>query len=234
MSGVTRAFFNMAVSEDYLEASAVVTAIAKEHGDLDVLVNMSQMTVSEMTSTSTEESNHQRWHWLAEQIMNWSGVPTVHVRPTVFLDNPLFTLLSRQSIAERGELVLPFGGGHTSPVAATDVAHVVTTILRDPSGHIGHVYELTGPEILDIDGLAKQYAAALGRSVSAVDMSLDDFRTAIKSLGISAHITEHIVTVAKLHRADRYDRLTNDVETVTGRPAESVEHYITEHRQLFG
>jgi uncharacterized protein YbjT (DUF2867 family) len=199
-----------------------------------VLVNMSQMTVSEMTSTSTEESNQQRWHWLAEQIMNWSGVPTVHVRPTVFLDNPLFTLLSRQSIADRGELVLPFGDGHTSPVAATDVARVVATILNDPTGHVGHVYELTGPAILDINGLAEQYANALGRPVSAVDMSLDDFANAIKVLGISAHITDHIITVAKLHRADRYDRHTNDVETVTGTPAESVEHYITEHRELFG
>ena len=234
LRGANRVFFNMAVSADYLEAAAVVTALATEHGELDVLVNMSQMTVSEMTSTSTEESNHQRWHWLAEQMMNWSPVPTVHVRPTVFLDNPLFTLLSRHSISERGELVLPFGDGRTSPVAATDVARVVATILKDPTGHIGHVYELTGPQVLDVNGLAEQYAAALGRPVTAVDMSLDDFRTAITSLGISEHITDHIVTVAKLHRANRYDRLTTDVETVTGQPAESVEHYITEHPDLFG
>lgn len=234
LHGVNRVFFNMAVSADYLEAAAVVTAIATEHGELDVLVNMSQMTVSEMTSTSTAESNHQRWHWLAEQIMNWSSVPAVHVRPTVFLDNPLFTLLSRQSIAERGELVLPFGDGRTSPVAATDVARVVATILKDPDGHLGRVYELTGPQILDIHGLAEQYAAALGRPVNGIDMTLDEFRTAIKSLGISEHITDHIVTVATLHRANRYDRLTNDVETATGRPAESVEQYVTEHRELFG
>jgi uncharacterized protein YbjT (DUF2867 family) len=233
MRGATRVFFNMAVSADYLEAAAIVTALAKEHGELDVLVNMSQMTVSQMTSTSSEESNHQRWHWLAEQIMNWSGVPTVHVRPTVFLDNPLFTLLPRQSIADRGDLLLPFGGGRTSPVAATDVARVVAAILLDPAEHIGHVYELTGPQILDIHGLADQYASALGRPVRGIDMSLDDFRTAIKPLGISAHTIDHLVTVAKLHRANRYDRLTNDVETVTGRPAESVEHYITEHRGLF-
>ncbi|CAN5583891.1 SDR family oxidoreductase [soil metagenome] len=234
LSGATRVFFNMAVSADYLEAAAVVAAIAKEHGDLEVLVNMSQMTVSEMTSTSTEESNHQRWHWLAEQILNWSGVPTVHVRPTVFLDNPLFTLLSRQSISERGELVLPFGDGRTSPVAATDVARTVAAILRDPACHIGHVYELTGPEILDVKGLAEQYAKALHRPVTGVDMSLDGFVEAIKSLGISPHITDHITTVAKLHRANRYDRLTSDVETVTGTPAESVEHYISAHRDLFG
>ena len=89
MRGVTRMFFNMSVSSDYLEAAAVVAAVGHELGGLEVLVNMSQMTVSQMTLTSTEESRHQRWHWLAEHILTWSGVPVMHVRPTAFLDNPL-------------------------------------------------------------------------------------------------------------------------------------------------
>ena len=56
MSGVSRMFFNMSVSPDYLQATTVVCVAAKELGNLEVLVNMSQMTVSQMTATSTEES----------------------------------------------------------------------------------------------------------------------------------------------------------------------------------
>jgi hypothetical protein len=41
---------------------------------------------------TTNMSREQRLFRLAEQIMNWSGVPVVHVRPTVLLDNPLFTV----------------------------------------------------------------------------------------------------------------------------------------------
>jgi hypothetical protein len=70
-----------------------------------VIVNMSQMTVAQMTLTSTEESRQQRLFWVAEQIMNWSGVPVVHVRPTVLLDNPLFTVLARRSVRERDVLL---------------------------------------------------------------------------------------------------------------------------------
>ena len=44
----------MSVSPDYLRATAEVCAAALERGHLDVLVNMSQMTVSQMTLTSTE------------------------------------------------------------------------------------------------------------------------------------------------------------------------------------
>ena len=91
LQGVTRMFFTMAVSPDHLLAATVVASVAKEYGHLEALVGLSQMTVSQMTATSTDESHQQRLHWLAEQVLNWSGLPVVHVRPTVFLDTPMFT-----------------------------------------------------------------------------------------------------------------------------------------------
>ena len=103
LDGVTRMFFNMSVSPDYLEATAVVCAIAKELDNLEVLVNMSQMTVSQMTATSTEESKQQRLHWLAEHVINWSAIPAVHIRPTVLLENPLFAMLAAHSIRDTGQ-----------------------------------------------------------------------------------------------------------------------------------
>ncbi|GAF45384.1 uncharacterized protein YbjT (DUF2867 family) [Rhodococcus wratislaviensis] len=234
LAGVTRVFFNMSVSADYLEAAAVVCAIADERGDLEALVNMSQMTVSQMTSTSTAESRHQRLHWLAERIMNWSGLPVVHVRPTVFLDNPLFTVVASRSVAEHGVLALPFGTGRTSPVAATDVARVIAAILQDPAGRVGQVYELTGPAVLDIDGLAEQYTRGLGRPVTGSDLPYGKFVDIMGAVpGISSHTVQHLLTVAALHRDDRYNRLTTDVEDVTGEPAQSVEQYVAAHRELF-
>jgi uncharacterized protein YbjT (DUF2867 family) len=194
---------------------------------------MSQMTVSQMSLTSTEESRHQRLHWLAEHVMNWSGVPAVHVRPTVFLENPLFTILGAHSVRERGVLALPFGTGRTSPIAAADVARVVTAVLLDPAGRIGDVYELTGPETLDIDGLAEQYSRALGRSVTAEDLPYDWVQQVLTTMGLPEHVRQHIATMARLHREDRYNRATGDVERITGQPAQTVEQYIAAHPDLF-
>jgi uncharacterized protein YbjT (DUF2867 family) len=233
MRGVTRMFFNMSVSSEYLEAASVVAAVGDELGGLAVLVNMSQMTVSQMTLTSTEESRHQRWHWLAEHILTWSGVPVIHVRPTAFLDNPLFTVLGARSVRERGVLALPFGAGHTSPIAATDVAHVVAALLREPEGRIGHVYELTGPQVLDTAGLAEQFGRALGRPIAAEDMPADGLGEQLAAAGLPEHVAQHISTMARLHREDRYNRITDDVEQLLGRPALSVEQYVAAHRELY-
>ncbi|MGA8250182.1 MAG: NAD(P)H-binding protein [Mycobacterium sp.] len=234
LDGATRMFFNMSVSPDYLEATAVVCAIARELDNLEVLVNMSQMTVSQMTATSTEESKQQRLHWLAEHVINWSAIPAVHIRPTVLLENPLFAMLAARSIRETGQLALPFGAGRTSPVAASDVAEVVTAVLYAPEQHIGAVYELTGPATLDVDEIAEQYTQALGRPVTAVRPSFDEFLGLLDQVGLPPHLQQHIATMARLHREDRYNRSTHDFEDITGHAPLSVRQYVEQHRELFG
>lgn len=234
MQGASRMFFNMSVSADYLLATTEVCAVALERGQLDTIVNMSQMTVSQMTLTSTGESHHQRLHWLAEHVLNWSGLPVIHVRPTAFLDNPLFTALAAPTIRDRGVLALPFGTGHTSPIAAADVARVVAALLNNPADHLGNVYELTGPEVLDIEGLAEQYSRGLGRTVVGEDVPLDEWqREVLASIGLPEHVQQHIATMARLHREDRYDRATDDVERITGQPAQTVEQYVAANPDLF-
>jgi uncharacterized protein YbjT (DUF2867 family) len=234
IKGVRRMFFNMSVSPDYLRATAELCAVALERGQLDAIVDMSQMTVSQMTLTSTEESHQHRLHWLAEHVLNWSGLPVIHVRPTVFLDNPLFTILGSRTVRDRSVLALPFGTGRTSPIAAADVARVVATLLRDPADRIGDVYELTGPAVLDIHGLAEQYTRALGRPITAEDVPYDEWqREVLAPIGLPEHVRQHIATMARLHREDRYNRATDDVERVTGQPAQTVTQYVASHPDLF-
>jgi uncharacterized protein YbjT (DUF2867 family) len=234
MDGARRMFFNMSVSPDYLWATTEVCAVALERGDLDVIVNISQMTVSQMTLTSTGESKQHRLHWLAEHVLNWSGLPVIHVRPTVFLDNPLFTLLAKQTVRGRGVLALPFGAGRTSPIAADDVARVITALLCNPAERIGQVSELTGPEVLDINGLAEQYSRALKRPISGEDVPLDEWEhQVLEPVGLPDHVRQHIATMARLHREDRYNRATDDVEQITGQPAQTVEQYVASNSDLF-
>ncbi|WP_409474493.1 NmrA family NAD(P)-binding protein [Streptomyces sp. HC307] len=234
LEGVGRMYFAMPVSPDHLLAATVVASVAREHGNLDVLVSMSQMTVSQMTATSTAESHQQRLHWLAEQVLNWSGLPVVHIRPTSFLDNPLFTTLPARSIRENGTIALPFGTGRTSPVAVEDVARVVATVLRDPAPHIGHVYELTGPRTVDMTEMAEEFSRALGSPVSYVDVPLDRWRAEVLAkVGLPSHTEEHIATMARLHRENRYDRATDDVQHVTGVPAQSVEAFVAARKDFY-
>src|SRR2546430_14278880 len=195
LDGCPRAYFGMSVAASYLEAATTVASVARSLGGLEVLVSISQMTVSQMTPVSSEESRHQRLHFLAEQIFDWSGLPVVQVRPTMFLENPLLTMFAARSVAEEGVLRLPFGDGHTSPVGAADVARVVTSVLLDPAPHAGRIYELTGPRVLDMAGLAEEFSRGLGRTITSADVPFDAWAEEIAKLGLPPHLEQHLVTM---------------------------------------
>ena len=65
---------------------------------------------------------------LPEQASHWSGLPVVHLRPTVLLDG-LFLLFTSDPVKHRDQIKLPFGECKTSPIAAEEVAPVITALL---------------------------------------------------------------------------------------------------------
>src|SRR5271165_7099818 len=143
IEGCARIYFGMSVSAAYLEATVNIAAVARHHG-VEAFVNMSQMTVSQMSITETTDSPQHKLHWLAEQAVAWSGLPVITMRPTVFLEG-FFLLFAAASVRENNELRLPMGLGKTSPISATDVARATSVILDNPAPHIGRIYDLTGP-----------------------------------------------------------------------------------------
>jgi uncharacterized protein YbjT (DUF2867 family) len=232
VSGSQRVYFGMSVSPGYLEATVTMAAVAREVG-VDALVNMSQMTVSQMSIWNTTPSPQQRQHWLGEQALAWSGLPVVTVRPTVFLEG-FFLPLTGPGVRDRGRIELPFGRGKTNPVAAADVARVVAAVLTDPGPHLGRVYELTGPRSQDMHAVAREYSEALSREVTYSDIPPEDWERGLKRLGLPEHLTRHLVTMAELNRAGRYDRMADGVERLTGRPAMSVRDFVSLHADEFG
>src|SRR6185503_13676774 len=119
-------------------------------------------------------------------------------------------------------------------VAAYDVARVVATVLADPAPHLGRIYELTGPRSQDMHGVAREFSEALNREITYCDIPHAEWERELKNLGMPDHVTQHLITMAGLHRANRYDRLADGVEKVTGRTAVSVREFVSLHADEFG
>ncbi len=231
VTGARRIYFGMSLSAAYLEAAVTMVAVAREVR-AEVLVGMSQMTVSQMNLAHTTPSHQQRQHWLAEQATAWSGVPAVTIRPTMFLET--FFPLVEVGVRDRSRIELPFGRGRTSPVASADVARVVAAVLADPSPHVGRILELTGPRSQDMDGVAREFSDALGREVEYVDVAPDEWQRGLESAGLPEHLIGHLVTMGELHRAGRYDRLADGVREVTGEAPTSVREFVRANADRFG
>src|SRR3954447_25755271 len=102
IAGCKTMYFGMSVSDAYLAATVNTAAVAKHHG-VKAFINMSQMTLSQMSITESTASPQHKQHWLAEQALNWSGLPIVHVRPTVLLEG-FFLLFTADSVRESNQI----------------------------------------------------------------------------------------------------------------------------------
>src|SRR5690348_3320867 len=186
ITGCETMYFGMSVSDPYLAATVNAAAVAKHHG-VKAFINMSQMTVSQMSIIETTPSPQHKLHWLAEQALNWSGLPVVHVRPTVFLEGFFLTLTS-DSVKASDQIRLPFGEGKTSPVAAEDVARAIAALLTNPQPHIGKIYHLTGPQSENMHSYAQEYSKALGRTITYQDIPVGPWRDALLELHWPVHV----------------------------------------------
>ena len=231
IAGCERMYFGMSVSDDYLAATVNVAAVAKHHG-VKAFINMSQMTLSQMSITETTASPQHKLHWLAEQALDWSGLPVVHVRPTVLFEG-FFLILTADSVRESNQIRLPLGEGKTSPVTVEDVARVLAALLVDPQPHIGRIYHLTGPQSENMHFFAKEYSKALGRTITYQDIPVEPWRDGLLERGLPVHLVNHLVTMADLHRAGRYDRISDDVRTLTGQGPLSVEEIVKKNAARF-
>src|SRR6185369_324529 len=131
------------------------------------------------------------------------------------------------------QIRLPFGEGKTSPVAAEDVARVVATLLANPQPHIGKIYHLTGPQSENMHFYAEEYSKALGRTITYQDIPVKPWRDALLEFRWPVHVVNHLATMADLHRAGRYDRMSDDVLTLTGRGPLSVQEFVRKNAVAF-
>jgi uncharacterized protein YbjT (DUF2867 family) len=227
IEGCSRVYFGMSVSAAYLEATVNFAAVARHHG-VEAIVNMSQMTVTEMSITQTTDSPQHKLHWLAEQVLQWSGLPVVTVRPTAFLES-LFLTLGATGVRDNDELALPLGNSKTSPISAVDVANAVSVILENPAPHIGKIYNLTGLESNDLEQAARIFSDALGRSIRYRNVPVAPWSDKLRELGIPDHVVRHLAVMADLHVQGRYDRMTNDLFELTGRKPMSMSDFVKLH-----
>jgi uncharacterized protein YbjT (DUF2867 family) len=154
------------------------------------------------------------------------------VRPTVFLEG-FFLLLAATSVRDADELALPMGAGKTSPVSSVDVARAVAAILDDPAPHIGHIYDLTGPESADLDHYARVFSEALGRTIRYRDAPTSEWSEKLRAAGLSEHVVHHLTVMTELHKQGRYDRKSADYLKLTGERPTSMADFVKLHAAEF-
>lgn len=110
------------------------------------------------------ESNPVPPHHKIEKYIERAGLPFCHIRPSFFMQN--ISGVHGFEIKHFDRIVVPVKGARTSFVDAEDIGEITAKILSDPDNHRNRAYEITGPEAIDYNAVAKILSEELGRKIT--------------------------------------------------------------------
>ena len=221
MKDVDAAYLVWPVQPGLINATVNFAQAAKETG-VKTVINLSQRSANrESTSDSCRDT------FIAEEILNWSGLPVIHLRPTYFLEWLLYPW--QLPYLQQGVLRLPVGSGRHSPIAADDQGRAIASLLKNPHGHIGKTIPLSGPAEMDHTQMAAELSEALGREIVFQDLPIDEYCSSIEAMGVPPYVVQHLRGAMADYQVGRMSGADNNVETLTGRRAMTVGEFARLH-----
>lgn len=221
LEGVKTAYFVYPVAPGLITATVNFAQAAKEAGTCAVL-NLSQRSQNRYST-----SNSCRDTYLSEQIFNWSGVPMVHLRPTLFLEWLLYPW--QLPYLKNGILRMPGGKGRHSPIAVDDQARAIAALLKKPEGHFGTAIDLSGPREMDYEQMAAELSEALGRKIVYQDLPITEYTASLTQMGVPAYVVQHFGGAMVDYQNGHMAGADNNVEKVTGRRSMTVGEFAKLH-----
>jgi uncharacterized protein YbjT (DUF2867 family) len=225
-AGTTTAYFCYPVRPGIIQTTAYFADAAKRAG-LKAVINMSQISARE-----DSKSHAARDHWIAERIFDWSGVPTVHLRPTFFSQWLLYPFV-RMTIVEDSIIDLPYGNGRHAPIAAEDQARLIAAMLMEPAAHVGKTYTLHGPTELDQASIAEAIGEVLGRKVRYQPVTIPQYRERLEKFGLPEFLIQHFCAIAIDYQNGLFSGTDKIIAGVTGNSPMTVQEFVTMHRNAF-
>jgi len=155
-------------------------------------------------------------YWWGEKALLDTGLPVTVLRANFFMNHLLKT--NTDTIDQEGWFSNPLGRTRNSFVCTNDIAEAAVVCLSEgPGRHGNKFYDLTGPAPQNMDEIAADLSAALGRKVVYREQTLADFE---KDFGPTrAAFFEYLTN-------GFYTRCSPDFYNLTGRKPTSYADYL--------
>jgi len=158
----------------------------------------------------------------AEQAVRDSGADLTILRSTWFSQNFSEDYLLEPVLA--GEVALPAGDTPEPFIDADDIADVAVAALTE-DGHVGRLYELTGPRLLTFAEAVHEIAEATGREIRYVPVSIDEYATAATGQGVPDEVIDILTYLFGEVLDGRNAHLADGVQRALGREPRDFADY---------
>lgn len=163
--------------------------------------------------------------YLAENAPRWTVL-----RPSWFMQN--FSGAHSAAIREEGAIYSATGTGRVGFISADDIAAVAVRALNDPDVPNGDPI-LTGPRALSYDDVADIIGATLGRTITHRRLTVEDLAARHQAQGIPAAFSHVLAGLDANIATGAEDRVTGEVQRVTGQPPVAFARFAAKARDAW-
>lgn len=179
--GVEHALLLSSPNQQLVKTQNTFIDAAKKAG-IKHIVKFSGLSAADIDSPFVFAGRHKE----IETHLEHSGLSWTHLRPSQFMTEYLREV---PAILAHSSLFLPFKDARLVPVDVVDIAKAAFILLTS-AGHEGKIYEMSGPEALNIEQVAEQISNAISWHVGYVSISLEERKQALLSAGIPSFLVD--------------------------------------------
>lgn len=164
------------------------------------------------------------YYLFIESGLRTSGMAWTVLRDTLYAD-PIADWVP--DIVKMGTIPYPTRDGRCAYVSRADIGRAGAAALTT-DGHEGKIYNLTGPQAMTTAELCATVARVTGKPVVHREATDQDYIQACLDGGTPEPFAHLLLTLYWDIRDGRCDVASDDIEILTGQPAQSFEAYLRE------
>jgi uncharacterized protein YbjT (DUF2867 family) len=190
-----------------VDAISEFTRLALEHGVRKLVL---------LSGRGEEEAQR------AEHALQASGADWTILRASWFAQNFSENFLLDAVLS--GTVALPVGEVSEPFIDADDIADVAVAALTE-EGHVGRLYELTGPRLMTFPEAVNEISEASGRSVDFQDIQPEHYASELNASGLPEEMTDLVMYLFTTVLDGRNEYTAAGVQEALGRPARDFSEY---------
>jgi len=160
---------------------------------------------------------------LCERLVLHSSIPATIVRCGWFNQN--FSESFFRDLLMGGTLAVPNAHVGEGYVDADDIADVATAALTE-DGHVGRIYQLTGPELLTFHDVATIFQEITGRELEVVEVSREAFVKGLRDAHLPGDLVQLVDYLFNEVLDGRNASLGDGVQRALGRPPRDFRSFL--------
>ncbi|QBD79628.1 SDR family oxidoreductase [Ktedonosporobacter rubrisoli] len=170
-----------------------------------------------------------RMHAEIEKHLEDSGLAWTHIRPAQFMQ---MYLHDASTVIAQDSLFIPMDDALITPVDVHDIVEVFHAVLTT-QGHEGKIYELSGPDALTMNDIAAQLSRALGRTIHYVNITPEQARQQLVSLGMSEQLVDSINELYSERRKGSESKVLLETHKLFGIRPTTFAEFVAQNVEVF-